>query len=102
MLTKNKEDKTEYAERDMPDNFSTFPQNAEVGPMLVVHAANQSTSRATKTVRDKDIEGKTIRLAKSRSRFEVIEAASASRKLEISLPRLEVDIQDVGSAGGPN
>jgi hypothetical protein len=50
LLTRNKEDKTEYAERDVPDNFSTFQQSVEVGHALVVYGANQSTSRATKTI----------------------------------------------------
>jgi hypothetical protein len=40
--------------------------------------------------------------AKSRSRFEDEEGANASRKLDTSLPRLEGDIQDAGSVGGPN
>jgi hypothetical protein len=45
---------------------------------------------------------KTIFFAKSGSRFEDEEGASASRKLDNTLPRLEGDIQDVGSVGGPN
>jgi hypothetical protein len=49
-----------------------------------------------------DFMGKAICLAKSGSRSKEIEAASASRNLDTSLPRLEVDIQDIGSAGGPN
>jgi hypothetical protein len=32
LLTRNKGDRTEYAEKDVPDNFSTFQQN--VGPDL--------------------------------------------------------------------
>jgi hypothetical protein len=39
VLTRNKEDRMEYAERDVPDNFSTFQQSVEVGPVLVVLAA---------------------------------------------------------------
>jgi hypothetical protein len=101
VFTRNKEDKTEYVERDVLDNFSTFPRNSDVGPVLVVTAANQSTSRATKTIRNKDSAVKAICIAKSRSRSKEIEAASASRKLDTS-PRLEVDIQDAGSTGGPN
>jgi hypothetical protein len=46
--------------------------------------------------------GKTICFAKSGSRFEDEEGASASRKLDGTLPRLEGDIQDAGSVGGPN
>jgi hypothetical protein len=46
--------------------------------------------------------GKVIFFTKSGSRSEDEEGASASRKLDISLPRLEGDIQDVGSVGGPN
>jgi hypothetical protein len=102
LLTRNKGDRTEYAERDVPDNFSTFQQNVGVGPALDAHGANQNTSRSTKIVRDKDSVGKAICFAKSGSRSEDEEGASASRKLDISLPRLEGDIQDVGSVGGPN
>ena len=40
----------ENVERDVPDNYSTFHQSVEVGPMLVVHTANGSTSKATKIV----------------------------------------------------
>jgi hypothetical protein len=78
----------------VPDNFSTFQQNVGVGP--------RNTSRSTKTIRDKDSVGKAICFAKSGSRSEDEEGASASRKLDISLPRLEGDIQDAGSIGGPN
>jgi hypothetical protein len=46
--------------------------------------------------------GKAICFAKSGSRSEVEEGASASRKLDRTLPRLEEDIQDAGSVGGPN
>ena len=40
LLTKNKEDRTEYAERDVHDNFSIFQQSVEVGLVVVVHGAN--------------------------------------------------------------
>jgi hypothetical protein len=46
--------------------------------------------------------GKTICFAKSKSRSEDEEGANTSRKLDINLPRLEGDIQDAGSVGGPN
>jgi hypothetical protein len=55
-----------------------------------------------RTVWDEDSVGKTICFAKSGSRSEDEEGASASRKLDSTLPRLEGDIQDVGSVGGPN
>jgi chromosome segregation ATPase len=58
--------------------------------------------RSTKIVHDEDSVGKRICFAKSGSRFENEEGASASRKLDITLPRLEGDIQDAGSVGGPN
>jgi hypothetical protein len=90
VLTKNKEDKTKYSERDVPNNFSTFQQSVEVGPALP--AANRSTSRAMKIIRNKDSTAKAIRLAKSESKFKEIEATNASKKLDTSLPRLEVDI----------
>ena len=40
MLIRNKKNITEYAERDVPNNFSTFQQSVEIGLVLVVHAAN--------------------------------------------------------------
>ena len=46
--------------------------------------------------------GKTICFAKSGSRSEDEEGASASRKLESILLRLEGDFQDTWSIGGPN
>jgi hypothetical protein len=102
VLTRNKEDRTEYAEADVLDNFSFSPQNVGVGLALDAHEANQNTSRFTKIVRDEDSVGKAICFAKSGSRSEDEEGASASRKLDSTLPRLEGDIQDVGSIGGPN
>jgi hypothetical protein len=102
VLTRNKEDRTEYAKADVHDNFSFFWQNVGVGPALDARGANWNTSRSTKTVRDKDLVGKAICFAKSGSRFEDEEGTSTSRKLDSTLPRLEGDIQDVGSVGGPN
>jgi hypothetical protein len=101
-VTRNKGDRTEYAERDMPNNFNTFQQSIGVGPALDAYGANQNTSRATKTIWDEDSVGKEICFAKSGSRSEDEEDASASRKLDTNLPRLEGNIQDVGSIGGPN
>jgi hypothetical protein len=46
--------------------------------------------------------GKSNLLAKNGSSSEDEEGASASTKLDISLPSLEADIQDAGSVGGPN
>jgi hypothetical protein len=45
---------------------------------------------------------KQVCFAKSGSRSEDEEGASVSRKLDNTLPRLEGDIQDAGSVGGPN
>jgi hypothetical protein len=70
VLTRNKEDRTEYAESDVPDNFSFFQQNAEVGPALDARGANRNTSRSTKTLRDEDYVEKAICFAKSGSRSE--------------------------------
>jgi hypothetical protein len=70
LLTRNKGDRAEYAERDVPDNFSTVQQNVGVGPALNAHGANRNTSRSTKTIQDKDSVGKAICFAKSGSRFE--------------------------------
>jgi hypothetical protein len=102
VFIRNKEDRTEYAKVDVPDNFSFFPQNVGVRPALDARGANRNTSRSTRTVRDKDSMGKAICFAKSGSRSEDEEGASASRKLDRTLLRLEGDIQDVGSVGGPN
>jgi hypothetical protein len=46
--------------------------------------------------------GKAICFAKSGSRSEDEEGASASKKLDSTQPSLEGDIQDAGSVGGPN
>jgi hypothetical protein len=54
-----------------------------------------------KIVQDKDSVGKAIWFPKNGSRSEDEEGASASRKLDTSLPRLEGDIQYTGSVGGP-
>jgi hypothetical protein len=70
--------------------------------VLDARGAIQNTSRSTKTVQDEDSVGKSIFFAKSGSRSEDEEGANASRKLDSTLPRLEEDIQDVGSVGGPN
>jgi hypothetical protein len=102
VFTKNKEDRMEYAKANVPDIFRFFRQNVGVGSALDAHGANRNTSRSTKTVRDEDSVGKTIFFAKSGSWSEDKEGASASRKLDNTLPRLEGDIQDAGSVGGPN
>jgi hypothetical protein len=102
VFTMNKEDRTEYAKVDVLDNFSFFLQNVGVRPALDARGANRNTSRSTRTVRDEDSVGKVICFAKSKSRSEDEEGASASRKLDRTLPRLEGDIQDAGSVGGPN
>jgi hypothetical protein len=102
VFTRNKEDRTEYAKADVPDNFNFFAQNVGVQPTLDARGANQNTSRSTRTVWDEDSVGKTICFAKSGSRSKDEEGASASRKLDGTLPRLEGDIHDAGSVGGPN
>jgi hypothetical protein len=40
VFTKNKEDRTEYAKADVPNNFSFFRQNVGVGPALDTCGAN--------------------------------------------------------------
>jgi hypothetical protein len=102
LLTRNKEDRTGYAKADIPDNFTFFQEKDEVRPALDARGANRNTSRSTRTVRDEDSVGKAICFAKSGSRSEDEEGASASRKLDGTQPRLEGDIQDAGSVGGPN
>jgi hypothetical protein len=102
LLTRNKEDRTEYVKADIPDNFNFFPQNVGIRPALDARGANRNTSRSTRTVWDEDSVGKAICFAKSGSKSEDEEGASASRKLDSTLPSLEGDIQDAGSVGGPN
>jgi hypothetical protein len=100
VLTRNKEDRTEYAEANVPNNFSFFRQNVGVGTALDACGANRNTSRSIKIVQDEDSVGKAICFAKNGSRSEDEEDASSSRKLDSTLPRLEGDIQDAGSVGG--
>jgi hypothetical protein len=102
VFTKNKEDRTEYAKANVLDNFSFFQQNVGVGPALDARGANRNTLRSARTVRDEDFVGKAICFTKSGSKSEDEEGASASRKLDSTLPRLEGDIQDAGSTRGPN
>jgi hypothetical protein len=102
LFTRNKEDKTEYAKADVPDNFNFFRQNVGVGLVLDARGANRNTSRSTKIIWNENSVEKTICFTKSGSRSEDEEGASASRKLDSTLPRLEGDIQDAGSIGGPN
>jgi hypothetical protein len=102
VFTKNKEDRTGYEKANIPDNFSFFPQNVGVRLALDARGANRNTSRSMRTVRDEDSVGKAICFAKSGSRSEDEEGANTSRKLDSTLPRLEGDIQDAGSVGGPN
>ena len=50
ILTRNKEDKTEYTKADIPDNFNFFWQNVGVGPTPDACKANQNTVRSTKSI----------------------------------------------------
>jgi hypothetical protein len=77
VFTWNKEDRTEYAKADVPDNFKFFRQNVKFGPALDTRGANRNTSRSTRTVWDEDSVGKAICFAKSGSRSEDEEGASA-------------------------
>jgi hypothetical protein len=60
MFTRNKEDRTEYAKADVPDNFSFFQQNIGIGPALDVRGANRNTSRSMRIVWNEDSVGKAI------------------------------------------
>jgi hypothetical protein len=102
LLTRNKEDRTGYTKANILDKFTFFQEKVGVRPVVDARGANRNTSRSTRTVRDEDFVGKTICFSKSGSRSENEEGASASRKLDSTQPRLEGDIQDVGSVGGPN
>ena len=86
----------------MPNNFSTFQQNVRVGPTLDAHGVNRNTLRSIKIEYDKDSVGKTICFINNGSRSEDKKYGNASRKLDISLPRLEGDIQDTRNVGESN
>ena len=92
----------EYTKVDIYDYFSFFLQN--VGNRFVPHAlgVHRNTLRSKKSLQDGDSVEKTICFKESKSSSEDKDSASASRKLDNILPRLEEDIQDVGSVGGPN
>jgi hypothetical protein len=60
VLTRNKEDKTKYAEANVPDNFNFFRQNVGVGPALDARGANRNTSRSTKTLGEEDSVGSNL------------------------------------------
>jgi hypothetical protein len=79
-----------------------FSQKVGVRPALDALGANRNTSRSTRIVQDEDSVGKAICFAKSGSRSEDEEGASASKKLDSTQPSLEENIQDAGSVGGPN
>jgi len=102
VLTRNKEDRTEYSKPDIPDNFSFFQEDVGDGVAPAARGANQNSRRPKKSIRDEDSVGKAICLGKSRTRAEDEEAASASRKLDSAITRLEEDVQDAGSFYGPN
>jgi hypothetical protein len=50
LLTRNKEDRTGYTKADIPDNFSFFQEKDGVRRALDARAANENTSRSTRTV----------------------------------------------------
>jgi hypothetical protein len=102
VLIRNLEDRTEYAELDIPDNFGIPPANIEEGAALVVHAGNLGTSSGTGTEHDKDSIGRVIPVRDMGTRLKEVEATGASITLGIGLPRLELDIQKTTSASGPD
>jgi hypothetical protein len=101
LLTRNKEDRTGYAKADVLDNFTFFSQKVGVRPALDALGANRNTLRSTRTVHDEDSVGKAICFAKSGSRSEDEEGASASKKLDSTQPSLEGDIQGCLWGGPP-
>jgi hypothetical protein len=54
LFIRKKDDKMEYRQRDVPDNFSTASRDAEVGTAMDVFATNPRNSRPTKAVEDRD------------------------------------------------
>jgi hypothetical protein len=44
-LTRKINDRMEYVQRDVPDNFGTISRDANLGAAVVVLAANPSSSR---------------------------------------------------------
>jgi len=102
VLTRNKEDRTEYAKVDIPDNFSFFQEDVGDGLPPDAHGANRNYRRPKKSICDEDSVGKAISIEKNKNKAEDEEGASASRKLDSTVTRLEEDVQDAGSIGGPN
>jgi hypothetical protein len=60
VLTRNLEDRTKYAKRDVPNYFDTPLANVEKRAASVVHAANPRTSGGTETTHDKYSTGITL------------------------------------------
>ena len=102
VFTKCKEDKMEYAKANIPEYFSFFRENVGDGPALDARGANRNTLRSKKLVQDGDSVEKTICFEKNKSRSKDKEGASASRKLDSAISRLEGDIENAGSVSGPN
>jgi hypothetical protein len=83
VLSRNLEDRTEYAEQDIYDSFGNPATNVEEGAALVVHTCNLGIFRGIET------------------RSKEVEAADASVLFGIGQPRLELDIHKTSSASSP-
>ena len=102
VFTRNKENRTEYAKIDVLDNFSFSNKMLGLDLYLMHVEPIENSLKSTKIVQDKDSMEKTICFTNSRSKSKDKEGAIASRKLDSTLRRLEGDIQDVESVGGPS
>jgi len=88
VFTRKKEDRTEYAKADIPDNFSFFREDVEDGPAPDARGVNRSTLGGGKAVEDSDSVGNGICSGKGKSRSEDEEDAIASQKLDSAITRL--------------
>ena len=102
IFTRNKEDIMEYATGDIPGNFSFFQQNVGNGSIPNVCGIDRNTLQSKKSVRIADFMRKAICFDKNKSRSEDEEGSNVLRKLDSTMPKLEGDIQDIGSIGGRN
>ena len=105
LLTRKINDKMEYVQRDVHDNFGTMSRDAKLGVGVVVLAANPSNSRPIIAVQGDDSTSKAVRFNKGRDlefRSERMGVASALKILDIGLPKSKLEIHNAKSTDGFN
>jgi hypothetical protein len=102
LFTRKRNDRMEYGQKDVPDNFGTVSRDVEVGAAVVKLTANLSSSRPIEVVLDNDSTNKVVRFGNNGSKSKRMRAANALKKLDIGLSRSELEILNVGSSGGSN